>query len=232
MCVRRFVAPLSARAGGPAADQKRRWTSIRGHDRPRNLGKAHRRLADDEHRRGKAAESACPRHHHYPGIVTVGTFKVYLARYPEPHWICAIHQIIAGAEKEDLDKAFFGNWGNEQFDSFVDFKEVGDIDQAVDLVLSTELRGWPRYEWLDPDLIAPKKSHREEFYQWLFGMAVGERMVRYGCDRYLNPLKKALRTIRAKVRKRRPIPVWLIPYQFGNRGQPGEYPNGYGRRRR
>jgi hypothetical protein len=167
-----------------------------------------------------------------PGIVAVGAFKVYLARYPEPYWICAIHQIVAGAAKEDLEKAFVGNWAKEQFDSVVTFNEVKNVRQAFDDVFRSDLRGWQHPNWPDGNPINPKKSHREEFYQWLLGMTVGERMVRYGCDRYLNPLKKAPRTIRAKVLKPRPNPVWLIPYQFGNRGQPGEYPNGYGQRRR
>ncbi len=45
-------------------------------------------------------------------------------------------------------------------------------------------------------------------------------MVRYGCDRYLNALKKKPRVIQPKIRKPRPNPVWLEKYRFGNRPQP------------
>ena len=43
-----------------------------------------------------------------PELVAFGTFKVSLAsEYVEPHGICELHEIVAEAEKSDLEKAFF-----------------------------------------------------------------------------------------------------------------------------
>jgi hypothetical protein len=40
-------------------------------------------------------------------IVAVGRFKVYPApKYDHPRWFCEIHEIIIGAEKQELEDAF------------------------------------------------------------------------------------------------------------------------------
>lgn len=160
-----------------------------------------------------------------PSLVAVGTFKVSLA---SDHWICVVHEIVAGADKEELEKAFVGNWPQEKYASIVRVKEIKDLGQTLDSVFSVDLKVW---EHPDDIYIPPfklKKHHREEFYRWLFGLSLGERMIRYGCDRYLNRLKKGTRTINAKVRKRRRYPIWLIPHMFGNRKQPLRgFPKGY-----
>ena len=156
-----------------------------------------------------------------PELVAFGTFKVSLApEYLEPHWICEIHQIVAEAEKSDLEKAFFVGKTREKYDSAVGITKVHNIGQAISDVLRVDLRGWQHPLSPDGSPAKPRKAHREEFYQWLLSLSFGERMIRYGCDRYFNRLNKKPRTIRPKVRKPRPYPTWLIPHMFGNRQQP------------
>jgi hypothetical protein len=168
-----------------------------------------------------------------PSIVAVGTVKVAVApRYKQPHWVGEIHQIVAGAEKQELEDAFVSKWAKENYHSVVHWKEVEHLGQTLARVFDTTLA-----EWQDPhcpydELEKPTKSQRQEFYRWLLGLNPGERLVRYGCDRYLNPLKKQPRIIHIKTPKKRPHPVWLTEHMFGNRGQPGEYPDGYRNSRR
>ena len=64
------------------------------------------------------------------------------------------------------------------------------------------------------------KDNGDKSSRRLVSLRFGKRMARYGCDRYLNPLKKAPRLMRPKVYKPRPYPTWLVPHMFGNREQP------------
>ena len=164
----------------------------------------------------RALDSMCN-----PELVAGGTFKVSLApECLEPHWICEIHEIIVGAQKDDLEKAFSINGSREKYDSFLGITKVKNIGQTISDVLRADLQGWQHPLWPDGSPAKPKKAHREEFCQWLLSVRFGERMIRYGCDRYFNRLNKKPRTIRPKIRKPRRYPVWLIPHMFGNREQP------------
>ena len=157
-----------------------------------------------------------------PTLVAVGTFKVSLApKHLEPHWVCDVHQIVAGASKDELEKAFVvAAWAKEKYQSVVRIMEIEDLGRTLNDVFQADLRGWQHPEWPDGDPNTPTKAHREEFYRWLLSLSLGERMIRYGCDRYLNRLKKQPRTARPKVHKPRPYPTWLSRYMFGNREQP------------
>lgn len=157
---------------------------------------------------------------HIPSLIALGTFKVSLAEDDEYHWVSEIHEIIAGADKAELEEAFTQAWGKEKYDSIVHVTEVTDVANAIERVLCGSLQGWQHPLAPDPDAPKPEKEHREEYYGWLFSLRFGDRMIRYGCDRYLNPLQKKPRVIKAKVRKRRPYPTWLTRHMFGNREQP------------
>lgn len=56
---------------------------------------------------------------------------------------------------------------------------------------------------------------RREYYCWLSGGRAGGRIFRYGCDRSFKPLEKKLHW-RPVIRKARPWPRWLVPYQYGS----------------
>jgi hypothetical protein len=156
-----------------------------------------------------------------PALVAVGRFKVSLnLTHHDPYWLCEIHQIVAGASKEVLERAFVGTWGREKYDSVVRIAEATDLRRTIEKVLNADLRTWKHPDLDDGISASPTKARREEFYRWLFSLPFGERIIRYGCDRYLNRLKKKPRTMRAKIYKPRPYPAWLTPHMFGNRPQP------------
>lgn len=156
-----------------------------------------------------------------PTLVAAGTFKVSLGpKHLEPHWVCEVHQVVAGANKKELEKAFTAAWAKEKYDSVVRVRKIKNLGQTLSDVFRADLQGWQHPEWPDGTPVKPKKSHREEFYRWLFSLSLGERMIRYGCDRYLNWLKKQPRVIRPKLYKPRPYPFWLTRHMFGNREQP------------
>ena len=149
-----------------------------------------------------------------PGVVAVGTFKVSVApKHEGGGWKYEIHQIVSGAKKADLEKAFATSRrfsGNS-----LRVKEVKNLGQAISDVLKRNVQGWqhPYRTEITPD--RPKKAQRAEYYEWLLGLKSGERMVRYGCDQHFNKLKKKPRLVRQKIPKKRPYPIWLAPYMYG-----------------
>ena len=64
---------------------------------------------------------------------------------------------------------------------------------------------------------------RREYYCWLAGLTPGSRIVRYGCDRYFNPLQKQSHW-KPTIKKGRPYPRWLVPYQYGSHPDACECP--------
>jgi len=150
-----------------------------------------------------------------PDLIAVGTFKVSVApKHEGSGWKCEIHQIIAGAKKKELEKVFSSS--RPAAGNFLRVKEVPNLAQAISDVLKRGVEGWrhPYRTETTPD--RPKKARRAEYYEWLLDLSADERVVRYGCDRYFNKLKKKLRLVRQKVPKKRPYPVQLQPYMFGS----------------
>ena len=154
-----------------------------------------------------------------PSLVAVGMCKVTLRTTGERRWIPEIHGIIAGAEKEDLEKIFLIHrriLGMEY--NVFSAKEVSNIGQTVSRVLRRDLRKWvhPYGGSADP---APGKARRAEYYCWLLGLDRGERLIRYGCGRSFTALNKKPRVFQQKVYKKRPYPEHLVPYMFGRHPQ-------------
>jgi len=154
-----------------------------------------------------------------PSMVAVGTFKVSAAsKYQGNLWICEIHQIVAGAEREDLERVYGIGRRSANWTNFVWVKEIENLGQAVSNVLRQDLEGWQN-PYHEPDPWRPKKEQRNEFYAWLLDLSPAARMIRYGCDRYFNKLEKKPRTFQPKVPKGHPYPRWLEPYMYGNHPQ-------------
>jgi hypothetical protein len=152
---------------------------------------------------------------YYPGLIAVGTFKVSVApKHEGSGWKCEIHQIVSGAKRKDLEKVFSSS--RHASGNFLRVKEVTNLGQAISDVLKRDVQGWqhPYQTEITPD--RPKKGHRAEYYEWLLGLSADERMVRYGCDRYFNKLKKKPRVFPIKVGKGHSKPIWLGPYMFGS----------------
>jgi hypothetical protein len=63
------------------------------------------------------------------------------------------------------------------------------------------------------------RKSRGEYYAWLAATKPGERLFRYGCDRYLHPLVKSPRKISLKPKKPHPYPWWLERFMYGTHSQ-------------
>jgi hypothetical protein len=143
-----------------------------------------------------------------PNIVAIGTFKlVPPVDQSGDQWQPEIHLIVAGATREELERAYSG-------DMRID--KVQHIGQTISEVLRRDLEPSQHTCYYQP---TPKKAQRTEYYEWVQGLAVGVRMIRYGCDRYFNPLKKQPRVFRPKLPKKRPYPIWLAFHMFGSHAQ-------------
>ena len=147
-----------------------------------------------------------------PSLVAVGVFKVSVApKHEGGGWKCEIHQIVSGAKKKELEKAFSSS--RNASGNFLRVKEVTNLGQTISDVLKRDVQGWQHPYRTEITSDRPKKVRRAEYYEWLLGLSSDERMVRYGCDRYFNRLKKKPRLVPQK--KKRPSPIWLSPYLFG-----------------
>jgi hypothetical protein len=153
-----------------------------------------------------------------PDIVAVGTFKVSCSLgYKSARWIAEIHLIVAGATKEELDKAICSSRRRSGLTgiSSLRVKHVKSLGQTVSDVLRHRPQLW-HHPWdrNRPSSARPAKVHRAEYHEWALSLRRGVRIVRYGCDRYFNPLKKKPRVVRVKIPKARPYPHWLERHMF------------------
>jgi hypothetical protein len=144
-----------------------------------------------------------------PGLIAVGTFKALIGKSFEPHWVCQIHQIVAGTDRSGLTRAFRIKRSRGKPDSTTLVEEVKDLAQSISSVLRADVQGWYHPEPPDDHPFTPTEAQREEFYRWLLSLSFGGRIIRYGCDRYLNPLDKKPQVTKPKVRKQRSYPAWL-----------------------
>jgi hypothetical protein len=151
-----------------------------------------------------------------PTVVAVGTYKVSIApRHVGDHWMNEIHEIVAGVDKTDLERIFSGRPTLRGFSSNIFWaKPVTDLSPTITDVLRQDLPIWQQPYTKETGPRADK-AERGEFYTWLLRLSPDERLIRYGCDKYFNRLAKKPRIYRAKVKKKRPHPYWLFPYQYG-----------------
>lgn len=154
---------------------------------------------------------------YYPTVVAAGTYKVSIApRHLGEHWMNEVHEIVAGVEKADLERIFsVGRAAPAVFSNTFWAKPVTDLGPTITDVLRQDLPIWQQPYTKETGPRA-NKAERAEFYTWLLRLSPEERLIRYGCDKYFNQLAKKPRVYRAKVKKKRPVPRWLIPYQYGS----------------
>ncbi len=147
-----------------------------------------------------------------PSVVAVGMFKASPKRkYEGGGWVCEIHQIVAGAKWDDLERVFARTKFSEGDTRRI--KKVENIAETVSQVLRRGVRMWQHPSLGLPDE-QPNKSQRTEYYAWLLGLPLGSRVIRCGCDLAFNQVPRPVRTIKAP--KKRPYPKHLVPYQFGS----------------
>jgi hypothetical protein len=158
-----------------------------------------------------------------PTLVAVGVFKVSVEQlYDGYQWIYEVHEIVAGAEKDALEKALSSNRCGSGMSSKLWVQEVSDLGQTISKVFRCDLEPWRNPLWKEDEVTEPTKAQRRQFYKWLFDLRPGARLIRYGCDQHFNKLEKGPRTYRATVRKPRPYPYHLKQYMFGARDEYGE----------
>jgi hypothetical protein len=141
-----------------------------------------------------------------PKLVAVGVFKIFVN---PTDYLIELHQIVAGASKTKLERAFCDARS----------EEILNVRRAIDNMLSGRLQtrgafgGWetirPYGEELDPS-----SKQWPEYIGWL-RTHFRSLVFRYGCDRYLNKLQKRPRKMQPKVKKPHPYPYWLEPHSFG-----------------
>jgi len=158
-----------------------------------------------------------------PTLVAVGMFKVSVEQlYDEYFWIYEIHQIVAGEEKDRLEKVLSSRRQGPAITNKLWMQEVTELGSTISKVFRRDLQAWQDPEWVGAELERPTKLQRREFYSWLLNLSPGARLIRYGCDQRFNKLEKQPRTFRATVRKPRPYPYHLKKYMFGARADYGE----------
>lgn len=134
-----------------------------------------------------------------PDLIAVGMFKVSLHwGAPSEGWICEIHELVAGANKQDLEQAIVTS-GNEWV------REVDDLGAALSRLFRLEVRSWNPFGDKHPGYRLDSQ-YRAELYQWLLDLRPDARMIRYGCNRHWKKLTKKPQTIRPKTPRKRPGP--------------------------
>jgi hypothetical protein len=136
-----------------------------------------------------------------PSVVAVGMFNAFKGPeglvhkrepgepdLPDPLWICEIHQIVAGAEKDALERAFSIPLKRDPGAIFSEFwqKPVKKLGKVVGNVFRRDLRGKSR-PWLNAG--NPSKRERREFYSWLLSLRPDARLIRYGCDEHFKKVE-------------------------------------------
>ena len=150
-------------------------------------------------------------------------------------WIAEIHELIAGAELENIKAAFTPEGrspnGPPEYENIFWAEKVENVAQALSNIFNYGLKSWqdPRdtagargesgtkSKWrVTSSLFGPADVTRalwEEYYQWRFALPANICLIRYGCDRHFNKLAKEPRLIKAP--KKHPYPHWLEPYFIG-----------------
>lgn len=154
-----------------------------------------------------------------PGIVAVGSVKV-APTYEEPKgWICEIHQVVGGVDRSDIDNYDKRQYISSQIEvphqNVLWAKRIKNLARALSDVFDYRFATW-QYPCDAVSVPKANKEQRTEYYDWALNLRMGERVIRYGCDRYFNRLEKEHRLVRIKSRKRHPNPTWLAPFQYGN----------------
>lgn len=151
-------------------------------------------------------------------VVAVGTIKVFAspARDEEKKevWRWELHEIVACSSQTLLEQVLLPSRGNLGIDSYVCIRPIHDLTEAIERALSSDLVEW-RHPRDSDDLARPPKKWRGEYYRWLLRLNANDRLIRYGCDRYFNRLKKPPRA-GPKPKKPRPYPVQLTPYMYNS----------------
>jgi len=144
---------------------------------------------------------------HEPSIRAVGTID---ARWNTSEWLLGIDVIINAPVEVNLATAFERKQNVRELKISPVLEADSSLRELFQILPSYKNLLRSEADWTD----VPRKARRE-YYCWLAGLKPGSRIVRYGCDRHFNPLVKQTHW-KPTIKKRRPWPHWLVPYQYGS----------------
>jgi hypothetical protein len=148
-------------------------------------------------------------------VVVIGMYKVAVD-VNASLWMGEIHAIAAGIDKVSLRHIYSVSRARPGYsNNYFWAEEVTNLAKTVVEVLRPDFRVWEP-PLADQAVNRPTKRQRAEFYTWLLRLDPGERLIRYGCDKYFNQLTKKPRVVPPKIEKKRPYPHWLSPYMYGS----------------
>ena len=126
-----------------------------------------------------------------PSVVAVGMFNVLKApdwakgggeAWSPDYWACEIHQIVAGAQKHDLERVFSIPVRSVSPISGHDVKPVKNLGKVISAAFQRDLQ--IDHPWVDDG--EPTTRVRRDFYTWLLSLRPDDRLIRYGCDERFN----------------------------------------------
>jgi hypothetical protein len=144
-----------------------------------------------------------------PSIIAVGMADAY---WSLTEWRVGAAVIVAAPASVDIYRAFDHT---KDIAGPLEIVSVTDVSAALEKLFTGSQRakrGGPS----EDERVRPKNKLRAEYYSWLASMEPGERVFRYGCDRYFNQLKKTRRLLHLRPKKGHPYPFWLRDQMFGN----------------
>jgi hypothetical protein len=151
-------------------------------------------------------------------VVAVGTVKVFAAPARDENaqdvWRWEIHEFVSCSSRALLEQALLPERLDPGISSYVYIRPVDDLTEVIGRVLTHDLVEW-NHPRVATDPVQPAKKWRKAYYRWALRLKANDRLVRYGCDRYFNRLKKPPRVHRPPP-KRRPYPKHLERHMFGN----------------
>jgi hypothetical protein len=142
-----------------------------------------------------------------PSICAVGTID---ARWGGTGWFLGADVIVRAPIEANIVSAFDRNQNLQQVITLPVLDVDADLQQLFEPLQYCKSLLPEEADWDG----APNNIRRD-YYRWLAGLKPGSRIVRYGCDRYFNALHKQSHW-KPTIKKGRPYPRWLVPYQYGN----------------
>lgn len=143
-----------------------------------------------------------------PLTFAVGVFD---ASWGPERWNVGARVLVTTPPGVDLCRAFDHT---KDIDGPLELLAVPHVDRALKQLFRDGQQA-KSTTW-SADGNVPRPSLRGEYYSWLAGLAAGDRLFRYGCDRYFNRLKKTALPIHHKAKKGHPNPFWLESCWYGN----------------
>jgi hypothetical protein len=145
-----------------------------------------------------------------PSIIAVGVMDAWRGF---EDWQLGAQFLVSGPTRSELLDAFSQT---KDFGGSLEVTAVQDIKAALKELYGESAKAKKSLRFMAETL---GRKSRGEYYAWLASMKPGERHFRYGCDRYLNPLRKSPRKILLKPKKGHPYPWWLEPCMYGTHPQ-------------